>query len=164
MRERGVCLTSFDTGDNPNRGTDALHQAVADLVKLGHAPILAIPDLATERKGKPRTFAYKMKDPYGNYYYLVARSTDWYEMGGEEYFGSQLWLVKKVREVDNPFVIATPDGFFVFDPTVMMVTMEGTNLRDGVEMGNFPRKTGLPWLPNHEKLYPVFRAIMLRFG
>lgn len=140
----------FDTGDNPNRGTHILAETVKTLVAKGYTPLKGIVDSSW------RTCCYLMKDPRGNFFYLVARSTEPY---AGQYFGSQTWLVKTAVDKDVPFVLATPSDFYVFDGEVLLRTMKGTNIRDGQVMGNFSVKHGLKWDPTTTKLYPLYRSL-----
>lgn len=139
----------FPNGDNTRFGTNVLMSAVKNLVDRGFFPIKA------EFDGTKRKFAYLMRDPLGNLFYLVARGTSLFR---GEYFGTQPWLAAKAIEKDRPLALYIDGDFYVFDCARMIFDMKGTNQRFGEDMGNFSVKSGLKWDPT-TPIYASYRAL-----
>lgn len=133
---------NFNTGKfNKDRDRQVLLKVTKDLYDIGYHTLKSYADRTS------KIFAYKLKDPQGFFFILVARST---KLFAKEHFGTQTWIVREARDQHIPIVLAVcpdrePRKYYAFNPEIMLEFMKGENDRLGEKMGNFSVKDGLPW-------------------
>ena len=125
----------LDTGDNPTHRTKILKKATRYLEQHHNCKTL----FACSDKTRTR-FSYKIQDPNGNKFYLVARSTPAYK----GLVSIQDWLIKRADREKNMIIMYMDNQFLLLDPKQILKQSIGTNERYGELMNNFPASLGLP--------------------